>query len=90
MFDYWFLCVGFGSSGTSRVGVEAFGVPAKQQVTALEITSSRMGRLLDIIEAGYQAFGLEVAGGVKGVRALGDRADHLRPLPSPSTSATTR
>ncbi|NLH69326.1 MAG: hypothetical protein GX454_03975 [Brooklawnia sp.] len=52
MFDYWFLYVGFGSLRISRVVVEAFGVPAKQQVTALEITSSRMSRLLDVIDAG--------------------------------------
>ena len=52
VFDYWFLYVGFGSLRISRVVVEAFGVPAKQQVTALEITSSRMSRLLDVIDAG--------------------------------------
>ena len=39
------------------------GVPVKQQPTALEITSSRMGRLLDVIAAGYQGLGLDKATG---------------------------
>lgn len=39
------------------------GVPARQQPTALEITSSRMGRLLDAIAVGYRALGFDRAAG---------------------------
>jgi hypothetical protein len=40
------------------------GVPAKQRAESLEITSSRMGRLLDVLAAAHRQLGFdEVAGG---------------------------
>ncbi|HMI32965.1 MAG TPA: hypothetical protein VK499_02410 [Propionibacteriaceae bacterium] len=38
-----------------------FGVPAKQEPVSLEITSSRMGRLLEAIAAVYRQLGLDEA-----------------------------
>ena len=40
-----------------------FGVLAKQEPVSLEITSSRMGRLLDAIAAVYRQLGLDKACG---------------------------
>jgi Transposase DDE domain len=38
-------------------------VPAKQQAGSLEITSSRMGRLLDVLAAAYRQLGFDEASG---------------------------
>jgi hypothetical protein len=40
-----------------------FGVPARQEPVSLEITSSRMGRLLDAVAAVYRQLGLDKACG---------------------------
>jgi hypothetical protein len=39
------------------------GVPAKQQAASLEITSSRMGRLVDVLAAAYRQLGFDEASG---------------------------
>jgi hypothetical protein len=41
-----------------------FGVPARQEPVSLEITSSRMGRLLDAVAAVYRQLGLDKACGL--------------------------